>query len=77
MEEWLNKLGNSLVKVGETAGINWANTIGNSSPAMATTEVEDSDGVTIGGVKLSTTALVLTVGGVIGGLVLIGLLVRS
>lgn len=70
--DFFEKLGNSLLKVGETAGINWANTVGNSSPAMATTSADDDTN----GINISTTALVLTVGGVIGGLILVALLVK-
>lgn len=76
MEDFFNKLGNSLIRVGETAGVNWANTIGNASPAMATTEADDEGTVKIGGVELSTTALILTVGGVVGGLVLLAVLLK-
>lgn len=75
MDFW-EKLGNSFVKVGETAGVNWANTIGNSSPAMATTDPVESDTLSLGGVKLTATALALTLGGVLGGLVLFSLVRR-
>ena len=76
MEDFFNKLGNSLIRVGETAGVNWANTIGNASPAMATTESDDESTFKLGGVELSTTALILTVGGVVGGLVLLAVLLK-
>lgn len=76
MDFW-DKLGDSIVKVGETAGMNAANLIGGSSAATRQTAQDTStEGVKIAGMNMSTTALVLTVGAVIGSLVLVAIIVK-
>lgn len=76
MDFW-DKLGDSIIKVGETAGMNAANLIGGSSAATKQTAQDTSnEGVKIAGVNMSATALVLTVGAVIGSLFLVTIIVK-
>ena len=72
MSDFWDKLGDTFIEVGKVAGTNAANLIGNSSPATTTTT--DTD--TYNNYNISLPIAVLTVGAVVGGILLIALVVK-
>ena len=71
MADFFDALGETLLDVGKTIGNAYANTLGNSSAALeTTTAADDSDKITIGGVTVTPLGIVVTVGGILGAIVL-------
>jgi len=71
MADFFDALGETLLDVGKSIGNAYANTLGNSSAALeTTTAADDSDKITIGGVTVTPLGIVVTVGGILGAIVL-------